>query len=81
MTKSWFGQTVTLKCVADGAPKPTLAWYKPDGSEINKVTVKENTVKVKINEDRDFGMYICTANNGLNPATAKTVHVQKVGKW
>ncbi len=65
--KSWIGQTVTLKCVSDGVPTPTLTWYKPDGKKINTVTAKESTVKVTINDEQDFGEYKCVAYNGLDP--------------
>ena len=30
----WVGQTVTLKCQADGVPTPTPTWYQPGGNEI-----------------------------------------------
>ena len=65
--ESWIGQTVTLKCVSDGVPTPTLTWYKPDGSQINSVTAKQNRVNVKMNVDQDFGArgYKCVADNGL----------------
>ena len=80
-TKSWIGQIVTLKCISDGAPTPTLTWYKPDGNQIKKVTATQNTVNVKMNGDQDFGDYKCVANNGLAPADYKTVKVQQISKW
>jgi len=64
--KSWIGQTVTLKCVSDGVPTPTLTWYKPDGNELNTVTAKESTVEVFLNDDKNFGEYKCVAYNGLD---------------
>ncbi|KAL9964204.1 hypothetical protein ACROYT_G027807 [Oculina patagonica] len=78
--KSWIGQTVTLKCVSDGVPTPTLTWYKPDGNELNTVTAKESTVDVKMEVDQDFGGYKCDADNGITPADFKIVKVQQIKK-
>ncbi|XP_078377528.1 vascular endothelial growth factor receptor 1-like [Oculina patagonica] len=77
---SWIGQTVTLKCVSDGVPTPTLSWSKPDGSQINSVTVTQNTVNVKMNKRQDFGYYKCTADNGLSPADYKIVNIEQIKK-
>ena len=76
--KSWIGQTVTLKCVSDGVPTPTLTWCKPDNSPINRVTAKQNTVRVRMNMDQDFGDYKCDADNGLSPADIKIVKIQQI---
>ena len=62
---SWIGETVTLRCMSDGVPTPTLTWYKPNGNQINRVTANQNTVSVKMNVDQDFGGYKCVADNGL----------------
>lgn len=77
---SWIGQTVTLKCVSDGVPTPTLTWYKPDGSQISSSTATEYTVNVKMNVDQDFGDYKCNANNGLTPADDKIVNIKQISK-
>ena len=77
---SWIGQTVTLKCVSDGVPTPTLTWFKPDGSQISSNTATENTVNVKMNVDQDFGDYKCNTNNGLTPADDETVNIKQIGK-
>ena len=71
---------MTLKCVADGAPTPTLTWYKPGDSQIKKVTATENTVNVKMNEDQDFGDFKCVADNGLTPAGYKIVKVEQISE-
>ena len=78
-TKSWVGQTVTLKCVADGVPTPSLSWKKPDGSELKKVTALENIAAVVL-VDQDFGQYTCEANNGVGAADTETVQVQQISK-
>ncbi len=71
---------MTLKCVSDGVPTPTLTWYKPDGSQINRGTATQNTVNMKMNVDQDFGGYKCDADNGLAPADFKIVKVEQIGK-
>ena len=70
-SKSYIGQTVTLKCVSDGFPTPTITWIRPDGKEVNKVTSKVNTVTVMMSGDQDFGFYTCKAENGLGAVTRK----------
>ena len=78
--KSWIGQAVTLMCYSDGFPLPTLTWYKPDESQINSDTAKENTVDVKMSSDPDFGVYKCVAVNGLTPADHKTVEIKQISR-
>ena len=78
--KSWIGQTVTLKCLSDGVPTPTLSWYKPEGSEINRVTARENKVQVPLRGGRDFGPYKCTAANGLPPSDEKLIKINQISK-
>ena len=78
--KSWIGQTVTLKCLSDGVPTPTLSWYKPDGSEINRVTARENKVQVLLRDDEDFGDYLCIAANGLISSYQKLVRINQISK-
>ena len=78
-TKSWVGQTVTLTCVADGVPTPTLTWKKPDASELKKVTALENTATMVLG-NQDFGQYRCEANNAVGAADTQTVQVQQISK-
>ena len=78
--KSWIGQTVTLKCLSDGVPTPTLSWYKPEGSEINRVRARENKVQVPLRGDQDFGHYKCIAANGLPPSDEKLIKINQISK-
>ena len=78
--KSWIGQTVTLKCLSDGIPTPTLSWYKPEGSEINRVRARENKVQVPLRGDQDFGHYKCIAANGLIPSDEKLIKITQISK-
>ncbi|XP_078379871.1 uncharacterized protein LOC144662805 isoform X2 [Oculina patagonica] len=76
--KSWIGQKVTLKCVSDGVPTPTLKWYRPDENELNTVTAKEGTVGVTINDEQDFGQYKCVAYNGLDPLNNASMLLEQI---
>ena len=76
--RSWIGQTVTFKCVSDGVPTPTLTWYKPDGTELNKVTAKESTVEEKINDAQDFGEYKCVTFNGVDPSNDASILLARI---
>ena len=71
---------MTLKCLSDGVPSPTLSWYKPEGSEINNVTARENKVQVPLRGDQDFGHYKCIAANGLIPSDEKLIKINQISK-
>ena len=78
--KSWIGQTMTLKCVSDGFPTPTLTWYKNETSQINSTIDTQITVNVMLSVDQDFGDYRCNAENGVNPADFKIVQVEQISR-
>ena len=78
--KSWIGQKVTLKCLSDGVPTPTLYWHKPEGSEINRVRARESEVQVPLKADQDFGDYKCIAANGLIPSDEKLIKISQISK-
>ena len=71
---------MTLKCLSDGVPTPTLSWYKPEGSEINDVTATENEVQVLLGGDQDFGQYKCIAANGHIPSDEKLIKINQISK-
>ena len=79
-SKSWIGQTVTLKCVSDGIPTPTITWIKPDGSVLNSFISKENTISVDTTDDQDFGIYTCKADNGFGHYAKRTIQLQQISK-
>ena len=70
---------MTLKCLSDGVPTPTLSWYKPEGS-INSVRARENKVQVPPRGDQDFGNYKCIAANGLVPSDEKLIKINQISK-
>ena len=78
--RSWIGQTVTFKCLSDGVPTPTLSWYKPEGSEINRVRGRENKVQVPLRGDQDFGHYKCIATNALVPSDEKLIKINQISE-
>ena len=78
--KSWIGQTVTLKCVSDGVPTPTITWYNPQGGQRNSIIATQNTMNAKMRVDQDFGGYKCVAENGLTPADSKIAKIEQISK-
>ena len=72
---------MTLKCVSDGVPTPTITWYKPDGSQIDRTKDTRSVVNVKMSVDRDFGDYKCDADNGLTPADFKIVKIKQISRY
>ena len=66
--------------MSDGVPTPTIKWYKPDGSEINRVKSTENTVPVRMGVDQDFGDYKCNATNGLPPSDERMITIKQISK-
>lgn len=80
VAKSWIGQKVKLLCLADGGPAPTVTWIKPDGSKLNSVTFKENTIQVNMSDDQDFGLYTCKADNDFGPTANQTIKINQISK-
>ena len=71
---------MTLKCLSDGVPTPTLSWYKPEGSEINRVRARENKVQVPLRGDKDFGHYKCIGANGPIPSDEELIKINQISK-
>ena len=69
---------MTLKCVSDGVPTPTLTWHKPDGNKLNTVTAKESTVEVSLSDEQEFGEYKCVTYNGLDPSNDFSVTLEQI---
>jgi hypothetical protein len=64
---SWNGNTVSLKCIANGLPVPNITWYKSGGQQIiDGLAVITNGSKVSIlttENCKDYGQYKCQATN------------------
>ena len=79
VTHSWIGERVSLQCVADGVPLPTITWKKPDESRIKSIRTTNNSVTVLMQNDTDFGNYTCEASNGVGGDT-HNVRVKQLSK-
>lgn len=69
---------MTLRCLSNGVPTPTLTWYKPDETEIHRVRARENKVLVTLRGNEDFGDYKCIAANGLSPSDDRIVKIRQI---
>ncbi|XP_071070666.1 immunoglobulin superfamily member 10 [Dasypus novemcinctus] len=75
VVKSISGESLSLHCVSDGSPKPSIRWTVPsgyiiDGPQINgKYILHENgTLVIKEATAYDRGNYICKAQNSVGHA-------------
>ena len=64
------GQTVTLRCVVEGIPTPTVTWYHNGGSPHGVTSVSGsnrniNTLTISTLVEGHTGMYQCIADNGV----------------
>ncbi|KAJ8038941.1 Hemicentin-1 [Holothuria leucospilota] len=60
-------QYVSLPCVAEGNPKPSISWSK-DGVEIQRSDGRyridyDGTLGIRMTDSSDSGEYVCTASN------------------
>ncbi|KAL1777981.1 hypothetical protein HispidOSU_018035 [Sigmodon hispidus] len=75
MVKSISGESLSLHCVSDGMPKPSVKWTTPSGYVIDrphingKYILHENgTLVIKETTAYDRGNYICKAQNSVGQA-------------
>ncbi|XP_067030317.1 fibroblast growth factor receptor 1-A-like isoform X2 [Acropora muricata] len=59
---------LTLKCSADGKPKPTITWRRVSDNAVV-------TMPLNITGEKDRGSYRCTADNGVGKPLIKDVFV------
>ena len=58
------GDTVRLRCEAEGRPQPSVTWRRADGARMRSgVVVLGNTLDIASVSPRDEGGYICQASN------------------
>ena len=59
------GMSVALDCVVDGAPPPTITWFKDTKRlfSTRHVTVTSKSVYVGVANTSDSGVYMCVAEN------------------
>ncbi|ERE87727.1 immunoglobulin superfamily member 10 [Cricetulus griseus] len=75
LVKSASGESLSLHCVSDGIPKPSVKWTTPSGHVIDsphangKYTLHENgTLVIRETTVYDRGNYICKAQNSVGQA-------------
>lgn len=59
---------LTFKCQSDGVLTPTLTWYQPARNEIFRVTNKEITVQVGVNNNSNCSNCKYIAEYGPTPS-------------
>ena len=80
MTVNTFTATsLTLKCYAEGSPKPTLSWSK-NGQPLEskgRISISDDgTMTIKNTRTHDTGRYRCSARNAIGEASeASSVYV------
>ncbi|KAI5644534.1 immunoglobulin i-set domain-containing protein [Phthorimaea operculella] len=72
-------EPATLRCVAEGKPKPTIQWYK-DGSPLapadhpHRVLLEDGLLFLRVmrgKKESDEGVYWCVARNSVGEAYSK----------
>ncbi|CAF4901089.1 unnamed protein product [Pieris macdunnoughi] len=72
-------EPATLRCVAEGKPKPTIQWYK-DGSPLaptdhpHRVLLEDGLLFLRVmrgKKESDEGVYWCVARNTVGEAVSK----------
>ncbi|KAM8770512.1 immunoglobulin superfamily member 10 [Rhynchonycteris naso] len=78
------GEALSLHCVSDGSPKPSVQWSLPSGYVIDRPRVsgkyllhRNGTLVLREVTASDRGSYVCTAQNSVGHARA-TVPVMVV---
>lgn len=77
---------ISLRCRADGYPKPTIMWRREDGREINLdrfggrrnsvMTVEDEYLNMSQVSREDIGAYLCIAKNGVPPSVSQRILLQ-----
>ena len=68
--------SITLECIADGEPTPSINWTKVYANESDSGVVGTGNQLVLENSRKNRGTYRCTAYNGIGTAPNSTVKVE-----
>ena len=76
------GDTVTLSCLAMGAPSPTIAWYR-DGVLVDATSETQDSVVVntmyihKVSHKEVVSAFTCRAhNNNITEPVSRTIRIK-----
>ncbi|KAJ8260389.1 hypothetical protein GJAV_G00181540 [Gymnothorax javanicus] len=79
------GKNLTLECIPEGLPTPTVQWVRKDGTlSISRTSVKNfgRWLTFEKISEHDDGEYECRASNSLGSAKHLfTVHVEAAPYW
>ncbi|XP_066025219.1 fibroblast growth factor receptor 4-like isoform X2 [Pocillopora verrucosa] len=68
--------SITLECIADGEPTPTITWTKVYAHGSDSVALGTGNQFVLETNRNNSGKYRCTAYNGMGTAPNRTVKVE-----
>ena len=69
--RAQWGKNVTIACTATGQPQPSIAWSKAVGDlPKHRTEVKKGNLTIYKAAKKDWGTYICKAENILGSTTA-----------
>ncbi|KAK8385617.1 hypothetical protein O3P69_016413 [Scylla paramamosain] len=80
------GESVTLRCVAEGLPRPEIKWKREDGRRITLrspprdvskevESVPGNNLTLESVSRKQMGAYLCIASNKVPPSISKRIIV------
>ncbi|XP_028651337.2 leucine-rich repeat and fibronectin type III domain-containing protein 1-like protein isoform X1 [Erpetoichthys calabaricus] len=68
------GQSISLKCKANGDPDPSIHWVSPEGKLISNtsrtVSFDNGSLEINIATVKDTGVFTCIASNAAGESTA-----------
>ncbi|KAK7604002.1 hypothetical protein V9T40_004275 [Parthenolecanium corni] len=71
------GEPVTLDCSASGNPTPNITWArKNDVLPQGEKYFTGSSYPIKQTTRHDSGVYICTANNGVQPPASEQINLK-----
>lgn len=78
-TVSGRSEAVTLRCLVEGKPKPTLQWYKdgfplPPAEDGHRVLLEDGLLFLRVNrgkKESDEGLYWCVARNVVGEVVSR----------
>ena len=68
--------SITLECIADGEPTPTITWTKVYANGSDSVVLGTGNQFVLETNRNNRGKYRCAAYNGIGTAPNRTVKVE-----